>query len=521
MLNTADLIADPRFPTWISNHSIFKSTKSIKKIFPEIGLNNCSEMAELDNSKEVVGTATALLRAIEAQIADRLSTLTHYSESKSFGKVRVVKYKTVAHLLNRVKIAVGKTKNCIIKTDQKITLNLSADVADQDGKVIFKAGEGVFRVYQKLNEMLRLGHFLAMPALESMLAFKNFSAVNIPPSHIKLIFSSDGIEGAWDIATMSMRGINSCQTWGQGNSTHIVGSIVDPFTGIIYITSGSRSKYGSKMMRRCVVRFVVSQAGNIPHLMLERMYPDHDASVMDLFVKFLSKKTNGEIKILIGKHGSSPAGMYVPMVPVVGKLDPKDQPYRDSAISYQQDQSNPQTQLNKAKLALSSLSYNLGYRVGPLAVKRKVTEVPKDSKVNYGLFKMGRLYRARDARPAEVAKRFSLDGFCATLFNNLFQQNHLYEERANPWETAVLRLELFRDKEFPSIINNEIKTKLEALGIKDEGLLFNIMADIKEGLNKYIQVELLKFQARATKEKDKYLQVPANQNFQSLLKKVS
>lgn len=69
-------------------------------------------------------------------------------------------------------------------------------------------------------------------------------------------FSSSDEKGLWDIATMSMRGVRSCMRWGSKHHTHLVGSIIDPFCGIIYLTNRKRNKYGCLFKKRAVVRFV-------------------------------------------------------------------------------------------------------------------------------------------------------------------------------------------------------------------------------------------------------------------------
>jgi hypothetical protein len=90
----------------------------------------------------------------------------------------------------------------------------------------------------------------------------------------RICFSSDKNSGAWDIATMSMRGIHSCMKWSSKQSKHLNGSILDPFTAVIYITDGKKLKYGSRILRRSVVRYMVYKNGSEykPFIFLERVY---------------------------------------------------------------------------------------------------------------------------------------------------------------------------------------------------------------------------------------------------------
>src|ERR1700691_2673713 len=82
-------------------------------------------------------------------------------------------------------------------------------------------------------------------------------------SKLSVVFSSD----PWDMTTMSMRGIESCQSWGRfgdyndydnympqnAHCRKLTGSIIDPCCAIIYITDHTPTQYGSKMLARAVV----------------------------------------------------------------------------------------------------------------------------------------------------------------------------------------------------------------------------------------------------------------------------
>lgn len=89
--------------------------------------------------------------------------------------------------------------------------------------------------------------------------------------NLQVVFSSDSDEGAWDIATMAMRGISSCQSWHAGRRSQLVGSITDPCCGIIYLTDGDEAEYGTDMLFRSIVRYVVHKDLG-PCLFLERIY---------------------------------------------------------------------------------------------------------------------------------------------------------------------------------------------------------------------------------------------------------
>jgi hypothetical protein len=138
------------------------------------------------------------------------------------------------------------------------------------------------------------------------------------------VFSSDGKEGAWDIGTMSMRGIRSCQSWNDGEYSHCtIGSVIDPFVGIIYLTSGAKyNEYGSKMIRRCIVRFVINSKTNSPYLLLDNMYPNLDDDVLRQFKKFLKDKTDGKFEVHYANNMSSDLVQhtYIPLTDIRKRL---------------------------------------------------------------------------------------------------------------------------------------------------------------------------------------------------------
>lgn len=139
------------------------------------------------------------------------------------------------------------------------------------------------------------------------------------PNHL-IGFSSVGAKGLWDIATMSMRGVCSCMHWNNLHSRHLVGSIFDPFLGIVYISDNTKTEYGITFKKRCLVRFIYETSGRFG-LLLERVYidtgnqnplvyinkdPDYAYS-WEIFVKFLSQKIDKKYTV----HTSHPYG-YIP-----------------------------------------------------------------------------------------------------------------------------------------------------------------------------------------------------------------
>lgn len=153
------------------------------------------------------------------------------------------------------------------------------------------------------------------------------------PDH-KLVFSSDNHDGAWDIATMSMRGITSCMQWGSGQSQTLTGSIIDPYCGVIYITDNKETEFGSAMIYRSVVRLIVDKEG--PFLLVEPLYfqqgkyKDH---VDYIFSTYLASRSGLPV-VFTSKDRNYPAGTFIPNSRIVSSIFNDERSYRDSKIRY-------------------------------------------------------------------------------------------------------------------------------------------------------------------------------------------
>src|ERR1019366_7531955 len=293
------IFAEKKFPKWFSNHPIFKEVKTIKKVFPGIGLPNFEYEMKIDNEEYTKDTATKLVKDIQDELINRQKTLEKFISSKKMGANRIVLGNKIQFLLPSVEKSI--IPNTVIKNNNgKLVLKFPMNISVAgEKKPAFRDGESLFRVYNKLNDLLRGGKFAAMHELEDIQSFKKFSTENIPNNNFKIIFSSDGVEGAWDVGTMSSRGIRSCQSWNDGEYKHCtIGSVIDPFVGIIYLTSGGKfNEFGSKMIRRCIVRFVINEKTNLPFILIDQMYPELDTKILTQFKKAIKEKTNDKFDI--------------------------------------------------------------------------------------------------------------------------------------------------------------------------------------------------------------------------------
>lgn len=323
------------YPTWIKNHRVFKKHSTVKKIFPSIGLANCEKEVEIDNSKEAKQFAEALRNALTIEITERAATIRTYSKREGLSNERLDSYTYMAHLLDSVKRSLA-VKGTLNSDAGKLSFNLTTDILNNKKEVVFKKGERVFSVYGKLNELLTKHNFLTMENLDNLDAFREFSAHNMPTLKYKLVFSSMGVDGIWDIATMSMRGVSSCQTWGIGQSTGLIGSIIDPFTGILYMTSGSAfNEHGSKMVRRSVVRYCLN-AQKKPLLIVERMYPQMEQEALKNFIAFLKERVDKSIEVIYYPNNRR-QGLFVPKSKAITSLPIGEIPYRDSGVEYREE----------------------------------------------------------------------------------------------------------------------------------------------------------------------------------------
>lgn len=118
-------------------------------------------------------------------------------------------------------------------------------------------------------------------------------------------FSAENVRGVWDLATMSMRGVTSCMHWKNHHATHLIGSMVDPFLGIVYISDNKMTKQGISFRKRALVRFVYRPETDDYALYLDRPYRDsgnrnpqiysnrepQGARIQGIFKAFLAEKT--------------------------------------------------------------------------------------------------------------------------------------------------------------------------------------------------------------------------------------
>lgn len=314
MIDLQSFFKEKPVPDWFKSHDIFKDAtlKETHKIFPSIGLNNFQIDTDLetnDISKLVRNLCVGLYAYVNSAHYHFTTQIAYQHPNLSAQKLKE-KYSPAADLAAQLRNQLAKHQPFINQFTKKQGIYLIADIIDANGKVFAKTGEGLFKVYNKLADFFHKHYNYQLYPLDNIAAFKEFSSHNVN-GKMQIVFSSDGLDGAWDILTMSMRGISSCQGWTGQYHKCTIGSVLDPFTGIIYLTSGSKTEHGSKMIRRCIVRFVVDSLVKRPCIFLEYMYPGEHLATLKAFKDAIRSKLGDRFPI-IDQRNSFSNRYYVP-----------------------------------------------------------------------------------------------------------------------------------------------------------------------------------------------------------------
>lgn len=353
---STELFKNKNIPAFIREHSLFKQPVEVKKIFPSIGLPNFVDNVQIektlaDLTKEnsyvfnVIGAMNQIALAGHEQAnvyADRLQYL-ETKTNRDAQRDKIAKLYEFANILQAIAMCTDPYQGGVIQgticltNEKKCVLKLINDIADSSGKLIFKKGDVLFSVFHRLKtDATNLG--VAMTNLEQTDAFKVFSKENIPNKGFQIVFSSDGEEGAWDIATMSMRGIKSCQRWDGEYPRCLIGSILSKFVGIIYLTSGAQSEnhpsfpnLGTKMIRRCVVRYAVNVDEKSPAIIIDKMYPEPDKMISAMFVESLQKRT--KLPVYHAQElGNKLRSFYLPTEKIRDQISTREWSYQDNPL---------------------------------------------------------------------------------------------------------------------------------------------------------------------------------------------
>lgn len=442
----ANLFEGRDVPDWIRNHPAIKDKPAPTKVFPKYGLPNFKEPADIPAAARVIDTDAQFvvdaLWGIRNVLRSKIGNGIHVETEQAIFRAKRIRAR---ELVDRHKAAPENSqeqrdleKELIgIQMNRKSPEELAAEekalnasrrmyeqigyLADElyvgkgaatnvangtvvliapveltmAGKKIGLAGESLPRVYGKiitfaaayLNSIGASPDAIAkyLPSYDSIPEVKAFSRNNMPlAKDLYVVFSASGDEGAWDIATMSMRGVSSCQTWdGDAVSDEetagarrrdcynqkLVGSIVSSNVGVIYLTSGKDfNGMGEKIIRRSIVRFAIDT--DIPAdkengvVVIDRMFDSWNPLIAKAFVNAIQKRTKLRVIDLTDKDGSKEA-LESLMLPVEeSPVSEKSRSYQDSKIP---DYSEKEMRSRKAKAVESAISraYNTAYDLYP------------------------------------------------------------------------------------------------------------------------------------------------------------
>ena len=212
--------------------------------------------------------------------------------------------------------------------------------------ILFKDVKRVDKVFPKLG----LPNCLDKRQVE--VEVPAYSTDKIVPSKVRIGFSSTGVAGMWDIATMSMRGVNSCMHWENHHSCHLIGSMFDPCTGIVYMTDGKRTEYGKSIVKRAMVRLAYDTYGHKTVLLMDRIYTktsntnpyvyhnqegDPAGTVAGLFRSFLERKVKKQLDVVWSGDAYVYNRLFIPKHPSIQSLSYDEMSLVDCQVKYEQN----------------------------------------------------------------------------------------------------------------------------------------------------------------------------------------
>lgn len=294
------------YPEWLREHRVFKELNRIDKVFPKIGLPNFKEPCDIMNTAEALAEANKLGYRFTNEISSAANKLYLKLDKELRGNSKsrndiCAKLQDAVNVLNNVVRSLQYNDFAKV-VEGKVVLRLRGDIFGSEKAPIFRKDEAVLRVVNKLWDMIAdstkdcIDGKLEMPKTDQYQEFKDFSRVNVPSKKYTIVFSSSGEEGAWDIGTISMRGVTSCQSWNAPQSRGLIGSIASKFVGVIFLASEQEVPgYGSKMLNRSLVRFAIHKTTKKPALLIDRMYPNPNNDTIAAFKKALKDKSGLDV----------------------------------------------------------------------------------------------------------------------------------------------------------------------------------------------------------------------------------
>lgn len=298
--NAIDILEERNAPEWITEQKYIKKIKTVEKVFNQIGLSSFRDAVHIKtkNEEKIKMLTNILDQAAYELMSMRDSTLklkldNPTPEQIEFGDKIYDFSRAAGDLLSQFPF---------MRSNPEVNnLKLVKDISNDTFKI--KKGKSLAYAFNELEKFYKtaiknsgcLNYVVDTRPYDKMNAVQTFNNTNIKDKDYYVVFNS-GDEGIWDVCTMSQRGIGSCQSWDsdlEGDfKKSLIGSILSKHVGLIYLTSGSDTPYGEKMMSRCVIRLLVQISTRKPVLMLDQMYPGYDKRILNVFIESLKKRTN-------------------------------------------------------------------------------------------------------------------------------------------------------------------------------------------------------------------------------------
>jgi len=318
------------FPNFITGSKIVSANTELEKIFPKLGLPNSQEPIDIKFDLSTVQLDKIIHLAVRKFIQ-------HWNEDRPLTNMKgleLFKMSRVIYLLEELNRRFNK-KNGFTYTKDKVLLTSS--IPSYDGKVLIKSGTDVFELVKTLFD--HSAKYVKVDLVSP-------EEISKQCKKMQIAFSSEGVDGAWDIATMSMRGIKSCMRWEARQCSALLGSIVDPCCGIIFLTNGNKTPYGSKMLFRSVVRLAMYQ--DKPVLLVDRLYSSFyktkpgeqgkfDQQILNIFINYLKKKVPQCQVIDAQAQPKMVSSCTIPRPHNFNMLIGEELSYRDTPIDYGYD----------------------------------------------------------------------------------------------------------------------------------------------------------------------------------------
>ena len=327
--NIKDFFAQKPVPDFIKGHKIWKNVEYIEKVYPRFGLPNSTE----DISHNYISAITLeyFIRCAEDLDCYCKNARDNLLQKSCYGDLsRIAEYqRNLEALVQRNRESGQVIELSPVKDNVFYNNNLSifdnyrklrSDLMKKYSATALSKAPGGDDIYYDIKTLDRLDSYY----------WYNDAKSKGEKTKPNITFASGGVDGLWDILTMSMRGFRSCQSWDGQYRERLIGSLIDPYVGIIYLSSNVDTEYGKQFIYRCLVRFVIDSASNRPHLFLEKMYPEHNKAVYSLFINYLVSKTKNKFPVLDNVAKAD----YLPLFPSIKYLNEDTYSYRDSKIVY-------------------------------------------------------------------------------------------------------------------------------------------------------------------------------------------